>query len=59
MYHTFTDNKNVYVKSRKEANKVVLQWKKEGFKNIRIYKEVVINEENDEVLVYAKGDFPW
>jgi len=59
MYHTFTDNKNVYVKSRKEANQVVLQWKKEGFKNIRIYKEVVINDENDEVLVYAKGDFPW
>lgn len=54
VYHVFTDSKDTYFDTLKDAKKQVKRW--EQFANIRIYSEDKYGE--DEELEYAKGEFP-
>ena len=62
-YHVFTDNKDDFVKTLKEANDIWRKWKKDGAKNIRIYKQTSdIPDEGDDVeeeYIRGIGDFPY
>lgn len=55
-YHIFTDNKDSYSDTLKEAKKQYQQWKKEGYTNLRIYRLYADSEEED--YVKGEGCFP-
>jgi hypothetical protein len=56
VYHVFTDSKDTYFDTLKDAKKQVKRWEQDGFANLRIYSEDKYGE--DEELEYAKGEFP-
>jgi len=60
IYHVFTDNKDEYVKTLKEARNIIKIWKAKGFENLRIYREEFDEEECiDENCVYSFGEWPY
>lgn len=62
LYHVFTDSTDEWVRTLKQAYKIIKEWKKEGFDDFRIYKETRWDEFEglfmDEDCIYSKGYFP-
>lgn len=62
LWHVFTDGRDEWVKTLREAKEIVKVWKAEGFTDIRIYKETEWNKEEGlftrEDVVYSVGSFP-
>ena len=57
-YHVFTDNKDEYPSTLKEANKIY-QYFKEAYRCARLYKLVYIDGEMDtEEYIKGFGDYP-
>jgi len=62
MYHVFTDSLDYHTDTLKEAKEIYRTWKKEGYTNLRIYKDVETPYESgefEEYYVQGCGDFPW
>ena len=55
IFHVFTDGKDSWANNLKEARSKVKKWKKEGYLNYRIYRQV---GEKEEEFVEGKGGFP-
>lgn len=61
-YHAFTDELDEYVATLEEAHKVIEEWKKDGYENLRIYQltsEYGQDDEVEEIYMYGEGDYPW
>ena len=62
IYHVFTDSRDEWVKTLKEAHSIIKKWKKEGYYDFRIYKETRWDEFEglfmDEDCIYTVGNFP-
>lgn len=61
-YHAFTDGKDEYLSTRKEAMEVIRKWRTNGEVNLRVYKIIDIegsDEHVTETLIYSKGEFPY
>lgn len=60
-WHIFTDGKDEYVSTIKEAKTIWNEWKKDGYTNIRLYKLVNCGSEfdpPDEIPHSGIGIFP-
>jgi hypothetical protein len=60
-FHVFTDNKDDWKKTEKETRTLIRRWRKEGFKNFRVYTCVWNATEgiyDDVDCIYAIGSFP-
>lgn len=61
-YHVFTDERDEWVNTLKQAKLIVNEWKEEGYINFRIYEETSeynIDDEVQEDCIYSEGNFPW
>ena len=60
-YHVFTDQRDEFVKTRKEADAIYKNWRDDGFVNIRLYKEQSDKdgEEVEENYVKGCGEYPY
>lgn len=60
-YHAFTDERDEWFSTLDEAKVCIEDWRKEGFINLRIYKEerTPDGEEIDESCIFADGGYPW
>lgn len=63
-WHIFTDHKDEYPRTLKEANDIWKEWRKGGVQNIRLYR-LVSNDTNDtddiveEDCIRSIGGFPY
>lgn len=62
-YHIFTDNRDEFVSTRKQAEEVYKSWRDDdGYTNIRLYKLTSDDELDDEVkeeYIKGRGNYPW
>jgi len=62
-YHVFTDYKDMFVNTRKEAEQIYKKWRDvDGYNNIRLYQDVSNTKSNDdieEIYIKGRGSFPW
>lgn len=62
-FHIFTDNKDNYTDTNKEAMEYVKHLIKEGYENIRVYHQTEWDEENgifeDGDCIYSLGEYPY
>lgn len=59
-YHIFTDGKDEYLDTLKEAFQLWRAWRKYGADNIRLYKLIYDDEEfYDEDCIKAIGQWPY
>jgi hypothetical protein len=65
LYHSFTDRRDNWHETLKEAKAQIKEWKKEGEVNLRIYKETYDTKEEYEEggetvedCVYSVGAWP-
>jgi uncharacterized membrane protein len=62
-YHIFTDNKDEFVSTRKQAEEIYKYWRDvEGMNNIRLYKNTsddTLDDEVEEEYIKGRGNYPW
>ena len=61
-YHCFTNERDEYVLTLKEAKIIIKAWRKEGFTNYRVYRDTEWNENDgtfeDGDCIISVGAWP-
>lgn len=60
LYHTFVDNKDHYTKDLGEALLWAMKWFWQGYRDIRVYAEVLNKDEDieEEYYIWGIGGLP-
>jgi predicted MPP superfamily phosphohydrolase len=60
-FHVFTDNHDDWKQTEREVKDTIKQWRKDGYKNFRIYTcewNAVEGIYDDVDCIYTTGNFP-